>query len=89
MNEQCHVVLQTAREAFNSPNMNFTQLAMETKKLQDMMNAMPLQTDVDKVAIEMFRIFVENASFISTCTAKVYCLRFLDSFLLSICAVAW
>lgn len=48
VNEQCHVVLQTAREAFNSPNMNFTQLAMETKKLQDMMNAMPLQTDVDK-----------------------------------------
>ncbi|VDO79868.1 unnamed protein product [Heligmosomoides polygyrus] len=51
VNEQCHVVLQTAREAFNSPNMNFTQLAMETKKLQDMMNAMPLQTDVDKVNI--------------------------------------
>ncbi|KAK6056747.1 hypothetical protein COOONC_05742, partial [Cooperia oncophora] len=48
VNEQCHLVVRTAREAFASQVLNIEQLKTEAKKLQEMMTGLPLQTDVDK-----------------------------------------
>ncbi|KAK5974399.1 Huntingtin interacting protein 1 [Trichostrongylus colubriformis] len=48
VNEQCHLVTRTAREAFSSPTLNIGSLLSETRNLQEMMTGLPLQTDVDK-----------------------------------------
>ncbi|VDL77447.1 unnamed protein product [Nippostrongylus brasiliensis] len=48
VNEQCHTIIRTALEAFSSPSLRSDKLISEAKKLQDMMSALPLQTDVDK-----------------------------------------
>ncbi|WKY02341.1 hypothetical protein Q1695_015967 [Nippostrongylus brasiliensis] len=48
VNEQCHAIIRTALEAFASPSLRSDKLISEAKKLQDMMSALPLQTDVDK-----------------------------------------
>ncbi|PIO72455.1 I/LWEQ domain protein [Teladorsagia circumcincta] len=48
VNEQCHLVVRTAREAFASQIPNIDHLSSEARKLQEMMTRLPLQTDVDK-----------------------------------------
>ncbi|XGW15958.1 hypothetical protein V3C99_001429 [Haemonchus contortus] len=48
VNEQCHLVIRTAREAFTSQMLNIEQLSLEASKLQRMMAELPQQTDVDK-----------------------------------------
>ncbi|VDM56160.1 unnamed protein product [Angiostrongylus costaricensis] len=48
VNEQCYVVVRSARESFSSADINVVKLESELKKLTEMMTALPLQTDVDK-----------------------------------------
>lgn len=50
MNDQCHVIVRTMQERVSSSNLDLQKLEIECKKLQEMMAALPLQSDVDKVS---------------------------------------
>ncbi|ETN74379.1 I/LWEQ domain protein [Necator americanus] len=48
VNEQCHVIVQAIQEPLSSSRLDFKRLEVECKKLQEMMTALPLQSDIDK-----------------------------------------
>ncbi|RCN44160.1 I/LWEQ domain protein, partial [Ancylostoma caninum] len=48
VNEQCHAIVRIMQERVSSSNLDLQKLEIECKKLQEMMAALPLQSDVDK-----------------------------------------
>ncbi|EPB74650.1 hypothetical protein ANCCEY_06280 [Ancylostoma ceylanicum] len=49
VNEQCHAIVRIMQERVSSSNLDLQRLEVECKKLQEMMAALPLQSDVDKL----------------------------------------
>ncbi|KIH67213.1 I/LWEQ domain protein [Ancylostoma duodenale] len=48
VNEQCHAIVRIMQERVSSSNLDLQKLEIECKRLQEMMAALPLQSDVDK-----------------------------------------